>query len=164
MELPCSRVWRNRGLRNTILGWPALIFGGDGPAEREASGPACASVEEGALEAFGGDEQAEAGGTFSAGFFQNAFEAANVAKSAFEQAGGSGMPIDGVAVGQCELAGNESGTAPFDKFEFDEVTIGVAADAASAAMLGGWFGCCHGNPGRSAKAVEIGSFICVLPV
>jgi hypothetical protein len=53
-----------------------------------------------------------------------------------------------VAVVELELFGDAEGAAPLDEFEFDPDAIGVTADAASAAMGGGWLGCCHGESGE----------------
>jgi hypothetical protein len=102
---------------------------------------------DGALEAVNGEQDAVAGDLGSLDPLQKVFvDAENIAAAQVEQAGGVGVVVDAVAVVEVELIGEE-GTVPLDEFEFDPDAIGMVADAASAAMGGGWFGRGDGETG-----------------
>ena len=121
-----------------VASYGGLDFGG-GAGEAAADG---------ALEAVDGEQDAAAGDLGSLDPLQKVFvDAENIAAAQVEQAGGVGVVVDGVAVVEVELIGDEGWTVPLDEFEFDPDAIGMVADAASAAMGGGWFGRGHGETG-----------------
>jgi hypothetical protein len=111
-----------------VASYGGLDFGG-GAGEAAADG---------ALEAVDGEQDAAAGDLGSLDPLQKVFvDAENIAAAQVEQAGGVGVVVDGVAVVEVELIGDEGWTVPLDEFEFDPDAIGMVADAASAAMGGG---------------------------
>ena len=69
------------------------------------------------------------------GSFEDAFEdAAEFAAAPGVEAGGMRVAIDGDAVGNLVLAGDDFRAAPADEVAFDGVAIGVRADGTAAGV------------------------------
>jgi len=71
------------------------------------------------------------------GAFEDAFEgAAEFSFAPGEEAGGVSVAVDGGAVGDFVIAGDQFGAAPADEIAFDGVAVRVGADGTSAGVTG----------------------------
>jgi hypothetical protein len=117
-------------------------FGFSGKGVLDFGGGVGEAAADGAFEAVDGDHDAAAGDLGVEDAFQDVFvDAVKIPAALFEEAGGVGVIVDGVAVVKTLFAGDACGAIPLDELEFDPDAIGVVADATSAAMGGGWLGC-----------------------
>ena len=105
---------------------------GDEISDSWRLGPAAAVIEVG-VEAGGTDHGVKVLDGTLVTVLENRFQhAANLAFTAFEQAGGMGMAVDRSAVGNFVDSGDGAGAGPANEVAFDRVTMGMRANDATA--------------------------------